>query len=1384
MQPLGEREAPPVDPKFRMLPGEEQSEWVELLDRVNREHLHCEDRQTWHNVHRYITGVIGSLQSSEPPAKKYLPRPPVPPAPSNSIFYVSEDESSFESANFEAPSVDGASETSDKRSADSTDAAVQVDANTALADAAVQVDANTALADVALKADANKDTDSDSETASNPDLPDPVAGRGLLPKMQIPLDALIGKRDAGHMFALNHKRGQELLKVVRDELESVFHDPEFTDQVMEAFLTHLYVPLKKHAELVREMVRWVFHNATYLPLGEHLMEGYLRDMRGESTFAQHIIRELNYLPEALSEAVCGHVRAFLTDVGRINSSALAQCKPSKEEAPTAIVLSVKVGAGGHTAPHRAMEARLKECGYRVATVHYDTDLPEDEDLFRMLGITFEDGTPMTKYLFGARWVQQSRNVSQAFVVRHYINYFSSVYSQLIRDRSGHDLLFKKVLPLNPSIVVTTLAYHWSWTALAWRLPPRVKTLLVASDAFFHNRALVPWHRQLDLPAFGRKLHFPVMTDDLELLRSFVKHHDDYYTKQNPGESFDAWHGRANTFNLDDQITVIGAPINPSFNVDVSESGIAMLRHKWGLPADAVSVCISRGKLGWSNDLTEALEGWRTSAVFVKPVYIQVVCGENELFYENLLNGGYADLGPNITVVPHPLRQPADFAELRAISIIDDIKPGGGSTFEGWYLISRGVQSKLLLTPTEELWWERSNCDAMRKWNVGVTIEKGMSKVEVLQDLLASGLKPITHKFPDWRPAFDRIVKELTVGDISEVIERANRDHLHCKDAALWMRVRQFLIAKMQKESAGLYRGYVHRKGLVPAVRAKKEDPEFEKCRTRLEETFLDPDYTDRLMEAVKKRIVNPFRSYREISRFLLRWIAANAMFLPEGEALMEAFKRDVRQQSLFYRAILENENVSIPVGAAEGYVADAMKLFLKDAAGINRELLGAPKKRAAGAPRIVILSVEHGEGGHVASHRAIEARLKERGFKVDTIRYDTDLGDELDPYRKLEMTFADGSAMTEKLVQTRWVKQGENEVMANIVELYAAFMKAEQPQRFRDSRGHELLHNKVRALQPDLVLTNMAYHWGWSSLAYRLGAEAKTCLVSSDVFFHYRLMRPWSRQKDFADEQRAIAFTAVTDDEDLLRAKGEVHDQYWRNKFPGAPLEESWKPVFDHLTLDSQIHVIGAPVNPAFDVDVSPQGLARLRKKWGLADDAVAVTLARGKIGSSEDLKPALNGWRSDFEFLKEVQLHVVCGENDALYEELKGGAYSDLAPNLMIVPHRLLTPQDYAELRAISTVVDAKPGGSSTFESWSLISRGLSTKLLMTVSPSYWWERVNAVAMEMWGVGTIVEGNVSKPAALQALMVENPKPPHKLFREWKEPLDRLVDRLIRRRSS
>lgn len=547
----------------------------------------------------------------------------------------------------------------------------------------------------------------------------------------------------------------ECFKRLKEDLENAYKDPEFTDKIMHVAQRYLFNPFKHNAELLDLLINWVGANSVYLPLGKHLHAAFQADMEKKTLFYRHRLFKCTICPEAQSREVSNAMLAFLTSVADINSKSVQECAEPKEKSCTVLMLSVKNGAGGHTAPNRAMTARLQERGIRVETIHYDTDLTQECDPFRLLDITFEDGTPMTKDLFHTRWDMPKHNKKVAKIVECYVNAMTMLYPSHFRRHDGKDLL-QKVTSLRPRLIVTTCAYHWSWKSIAYRLAG-CKTLLVASDVFFNSSALNPWFRQQEIPKDVRQLYFTAMTDDVSLLRSDAKYADEYQKMKTGKEPTFSEAAIFEDLTLDEQISVIGIPVNPLFTCDAP---LQELRKKWKVPDGAISVTISRGKLGYDADLLEALLGYRTTKPLTKPLILHVVCGENDQFYNKLKGGEYGPVGPNITIYPYPLLEPKSFAELRAISIIDDIKAGGASTFEGWYLISQGTKTRLLLTPGPDLFWEKANCEAMEKWGVGVWMKEGMSKIDILEDIIKNGVKPIQKPFPDWKKPFDEICDTL------------------------------------------------------------------------------------------------------------------------------------------------------------------------------------------------------------------------------------------------------------------------------------------------------------------------------------------------------------------------------------------------------------------------------------------------------------------------------------------------------------------------------------------------------------------------------------------------------------------------------------------------
>jgi hypothetical protein len=570
--------------------------------------------------------------------------------------------------------------------------------------------------------------------------------------------------DTNHEILLMHTLD------LRDELKKTFYDPDFTDQILAAFQTYISSPFEDDADLVIYLKQWIDSNKIYLPLGVHLLPAFVKDMKGETLFSQKIMKlgqkdyEINL--NAQSKLVYSMMEAFLAEVAEANNRCLAGF-PREGDLKTAVVFSVKMGAGGHIAPHKAMAARLAERNFRVETIHYDADLNPDYDVFQVLGLTFEDGEPMTMDLYSTRWREQKHNQEVSGIVGQYIGLMYMIHYDEFRNYSGRDLLMS-LKAINPSVIVTTLAYSWVWKAVAFRLSS-AKTLMVASDVFFNSNVLGAWYRQIDLLPKHRQLHFGVMTDDVELLRDQGKAHDQYYNSKYPNDTHDLLVPMFDQFVLDSQVSVIGAPINPSMKATINPIEIMELRKKWGVPDGSVSVCISRGRYGFDADLKDAIECYRTQESFPKPVVLFVVCGENKPFYQRLVGGEFNDIGPNITIHPLPLLSANDFSEVRSISIADDIKAGGGSTFEGWYLISQGVKSYLLLTPGPTLWWELVNCWAMKKWGVGQVFTENESKVAIVTDLIVNGPKTLTNKFPDWKPSFDATIDSLVSRRIKHVL---------------------------------------------------------------------------------------------------------------------------------------------------------------------------------------------------------------------------------------------------------------------------------------------------------------------------------------------------------------------------------------------------------------------------------------------------------------------------------------------------------------------------------------------------------------------------------------------------------------------------------------
>jgi hypothetical protein len=549
-------------------------------------------------------------------------------------------------------------------------------------------------------------------------------------------------------------------------LEETFCDTQFAKEVAQSFADHIMTPLKDHGILVESIYNWVIQNIMYLPLGENLMLAFDEDANQSSLFSKYVCSwyKAQLIEEAKQDQTKNCVKNFLAKVNQINSQALSKLQgivpPNKK---SALVLSVKNGAGGHTAPHLAMKHHLETLGWDVAILNYDEDFSKDDDPFFNLGMTFEDGSPMTSTTISTKWKMQKQQKEKRRIVSFYCN--ANVNQTGFKEKNvGLDLL-KKVIAIRPELIITTLAYHWCWKSLAYR-QGFAKTFLVASDVFFHREATYPWYRQKSFRDSLRRLYFSSMTDDPELL-DMGKLHDRYYEKKMKGQPFHALRPLFEGLKKDDQIFMIGAPIHPAFQAITDPNKIMDLKKKWGVQDGEMCICLSRGKLGYNSDLEPALESYRTKEVLPNPVVIMVVCGENEAFYQRLKGGDFQNLGPNIRIQPYPLMKPQDFAEIRAICSFDDIKAGGASTFEGWYLISSGSQAKLLLTPGPDLWWENGNCLAMERWNVGAMVEENNTKIPIIKKWMQPHPMQMVSKFPDWKALFENAIFKITQEAVNE-----------------------------------------------------------------------------------------------------------------------------------------------------------------------------------------------------------------------------------------------------------------------------------------------------------------------------------------------------------------------------------------------------------------------------------------------------------------------------------------------------------------------------------------------------------------------------------------------------------------------------------------
>jgi processive 1,2-diacylglycerol beta-glucosyltransferase len=110
------------------------------------------------------------------------------------------------------------------------------------------------------------------------------------------------------------------------------------------------------------------------------------------------------------------------------------------------------------------------------------------------------------------------------------------------------------------------------------------------------------------------------------------------------------------------------------------------------------------------------------------------------------------------------------------------------------------------------------------------------------------------------------------------------------------------------------------------------------------------------------------------------------------------------------------------------------------------------------------------------------------------------------------------------------------------------------------------------------------------------------------------------------------------------------------------------------------VYVTGIPTDAKF---AQNPDMGSLKKKLGLHDGSLTILIATGSFGMGPIQKLA--------GLLKEFQLLVVCGHNQALYDRLKSSAPSNM--------HVLGLVDNMEELMSAADVMVTKPGGLSIAE-------------------------------------------------------------------------------------
>lgn len=306
--------------------------------------------------------------------------------------------------------------------------------------------------------------------------------------------------------------------------------------------------------------------------------------------------------------------------------------------------------------------------------------------------------------------------------------------------------------------------------------------------------------------------------------------------------------------------------------------------------------------------------------------------------------------------------------------------------------------------------------------------------------------------------------------------------------------------------------------------------------------------------------------------------------------------------------------------------------------------------------------------------------------------------------------------------------------------------------KFIPSKLNKNLKNKVRELEPDLILSTRSYNIDDLSLA-TLGIPFR--MIHCDYELSFFLLglfdkTPTEMVKYWLPSLEATVFKPLfqsSERMDLYDADDDIETVFAKvSLITGRSISE----------LSSQFILSGYPVSHDF-YQAFPLEVEKMRKKWGVEKGETPVLICMGKngVGVLEEIFNRISTQkRSGFKYI------FVTGKNVELKEKLEKRNESQIC--LL----GLVSPSEMNELMNICPVTISKPGGA-------FVSEAMNTTTYLLITSSHPWEEANGNIIEKLGFGHRSPSLDLLQDEIEGVLQKTlHKPPKKVLEHWKQLLD------------